>query len=134
MSLIQAGTRVRTIDETRNVTRAADKANFKNLFQAAAYIRTTARRSIRKSKKASTAGTPPNTRAGQIRNAIVFAVDRQRESAVIGPTVERVGTSGSAHEHGGSYRGGMYPKRAFMLPALIRSLPRMPATWSNSVR
>jgi len=131
--MMQAGVKVRTIDETKKVARAVDQAEFKNLFQAAAFIRTTARRSIRRGKKASAPGKPPNTRAGQIRNAIMFAVDREREQAFIGPTVERVGTSASAHEHGGRYRGADYPKRPFMLPALMVALPRMPQMWANSV-
>ena len=39
------------------------------------------------------------------KTAILYAVDRERQEAVIGPAASVAGTSGYPHEHGGRYRG-----------------------------
>ena len=118
----------------RKVKAAASRTNFTNLAHASAAIRLTARRSIRRGKKQSPAGTPPHTRKGQLKRAILYAVEKQKASAVIGPAYEMVGTSGSAHEFGGRYKRQRYPRRAFMGPALRENLPRLPKIWAASVR
>jgi hypothetical protein len=135
---------------------AASRANFTNLTHAAA-IRLTARHSIRKGSKArgrdeqgrfksagrvrpSMPGTPPHTRKGQIKRAILYSVERPGaragtgSRAFIGPSYEMMGVSASAHEFGGRFRGQRYPRRAFMGPALRENLPRLPRMWAGSVR
>jgi len=120
--------------DVETVRKRAEQGSFKSLGHAAAAIRLTARRSIRKSKSYSAPGAPPHTRRGLLRGAILYGVERYRDSAVIGPTYERVGTSAMAHEFGGRYRKERYPKRPFMGPALEKLTPRLPGFWAGSVR
>ena len=128
------GIYVRTEDRSQQVKRKVKDANFRNLGHAGAAIRLTARRSIRRSKKPSRPGTPPNTRGGQLRRAIVYAVERREERVVIGPDYAVVGVSAVAHEFGGHYRGDYYESRPFMGPALMKSRDRLPQQWAGSIR
>jgi len=121
-------------DETHRVKRAAKKGNFNSIGHAAASIRRAAMRLIRRSKtKPSPPGQPPRTRAGLLRKAIVFDVDKRRERAIIGPRASVVGTAGAAHEHGGQYKGQRFPQRSFMGPALETSAPRLGRHWKGSI-
>ena len=115
------------------IRRATDRANRKNLFRAAASIRLTARRSIRRRKGPSRKGTPPHTHTGRIKKAIMFAVE-SNDNAVIGPTVERIGQAGGAHEHGERFKGDRFDKRPFMGPALEKMRTKLPKRWQGSVK
>jgi phage gpG-like protein len=126
--------KVKTKDETKKVLAKARQGNFKNLGHAGAAIRLTAKRSIRKRKKASPEGQPPSTRRGQLRGAIMFDVEKPKDLVVIGPEETKVGTSGAAHEHGGKYKRQRYPKRPFMGPALEKTQDRLPKLWAGSVK
>jgi len=126
--------KVRSCFDSRKVINAAQRSNFKNLAHASAAIRLTARRSIRRARKQSFAGSPPHTRKGQLKRAILYAVEKQKATSVTGPAYEMAGTSGSAHEFGGRYKKQRYPRRAFMGPALQENLPRLPKMWAGSVR
>ena len=128
------GMNVRTRADFRKVQRKARRANITSLAHAGASIRLTARRSIRRRKGPSAPGTPPHTRRGLLRNAILYAVEPHRQSVVVGPSIEVVGTSATAHEFGGRYRRRRYPRRPFMGPALERTAPRLPRHWAGSVR
>jgi len=110
------------------------RANFKNLGHAGATVRLIARQSIRKRKKASPTGTPPSTRKGQLRRAILYKVEKERATVVVGPDANIVGTAGKAHEFGGRYKREVYPRRPFMGPALAKVRDRLPEMWANSVR
>lgn len=126
--------KVKTKFDARKVVKAARAGSITSLGHAGAAIRLAARHSIRKGKKASQAGTPPNTRKGRLRNAIKYAVSKSPPSAVIGPDAEVAGTSGKAHEFGGRYKKEHYDKRAFMGPALEKTKDRLPAFWAGSVK
>ena len=115
------------------VKKPAQQAAFKNLGHAGAAIRMTARRSIRKSKKASPSGTPPHTRRGQLQRGILYAVDKDAGSVVVGPAYKIVGQSGKAHEFGGRYKKQNYPKRAFMAPALEKNESKF-SMWKDSIK
>jgi len=128
------GIRSRSRFDIEIVRKRAEQGSFHSLAHAAAAIRLTARRSIRRSKSYSAPGTPPHTRRGLLRGAIVYGVERHRDRALVGPTYERVGTSAMAHEFGGRYRKERYPKRPFMGPALEKLTPRLPGFWAGSVR
>ncbi len=121
-------------DETRRVLKKAREASFKSLGHAGAAIRMAARRSIKRGGGKSQEGTPPHTRKGRLKNAIMYAVERERQSVVIGPDVEMAGAAGKAHEFGGRYRKENYPKRPFMGPALEKLRSRIPSMWAKSVR
>lgn len=107
---------------------------FRSLNHAAAAIRLTARRSIRRSPKESASGTPPHTRRGLLKRSLLYNVDKAKMRAVIGPAYSIVGRSGSAHEFGGKYYGRKYPKRAYMGPALRQQAKRIPRMWANSIK
>ena len=128
------GANVRSFFDAKTVQRKANDGSIRALGHAAAAIRLTARRSIRRSPTYSDPGTPPHTRRGLLREGILYAVEKDAARAVIGPTFEMVGTSGSAHEFGGRYRGDNYPARPFMGPALEAIRPRLPSFWAASVR
>jgi hypothetical protein len=127
-------TRAKTRFDACKVVKAARSGSIKSLGHAGAAIRLAARHSIRKSPKASPAGTPPHTRKGRIRNAIKYAVIAAAQSVLIGPDVEVAGTSGKAHEFGGRYKREMYDRRAFMGPALEKTKDRLPPLWAGSIK
>jgi hypothetical protein len=116
------------------VAAAARRGNFKSLGHAAAAIRLTARRSIRPSRRASAPGRPPHTRRGLMKRAILYAVEPEGTSAVVGPDAAFVGGSAQPHEFGGRYKGQEYPRRPFMGPALEQVRDRLPRHWAASVR
>lgn len=126
--------KAKTKDETERVLTKAKQGSFKSLGHAGAAIRLTAKRSIRRRKKASPEGQPPSTRKGQLRGAIRYEVEKQKDLVVIGPEHSKVGTSASAHEHGGRYKRQRYPKRPFMGPALNKTKDRLPKLWAGSVK
>jgi len=145
------GARARTRFDGDKVRRAAKKASIESLGHAGAAIRLTARRSIKKAPKArgrdekgrfvsaggtipSAPGKPPHTREGQMKRAIVYAVEKERQDVVVGPDYAVVGPAGMAHEHGGRFRGGRYERRPFMGPTLEKVRDRLPRMWAGSVR
>ncbi len=85
-------------------------ANFRNLGHAAGVIRKAARRSIHKRKKASTPGQPPHTQTRNLPHAVLYAVTRDREFAVVGPSSHfgrRIHKVAALHEfsgYDGTYR------------------------------
>ncbi len=126
--------KVRTKNSFRKLRAKAKQGSISSLGHAGAAIRLAARRSIRKSNAASAEGKPPNTRKGQIRRAIMYAVDKDQGLVIIGPQYQVVGRSARAHEFGGRYRRQKYPKRPFMGPALQKIQPRLPRMWAGSIR
>lgn len=128
------GARVKTKFDGKKIIKKAKSSSIKSLGHAGAAIRLTARRSIKRSAVESQPGEPPHTRKGQLKRAIVFSVETNKQSVVIGPDASVVGSSGSAHEHGGHYRRERFPKRPFMGPALEKLKTRLPQRWKNSVQ
>jgi len=126
--------KVKTKFDGKMVSAAAKRANITNHGHAGAAIRLAARHSIRKAKGPSTAGTPPHTRKGRIRNAIKYALAPGKQSVVIGPDAEVAADSGAAHEFGGRFRQENYDKRPFMGPALEKTKDRLPRMWAGSVK
>jgi len=106
----------------------------RSLGHAAAVIRLTAKRSIRKRKRASSPGRPPHTHTKRLPSAILYRVDKTRQVALIGPSARIVGIAGAEHERGGRRRKERFPRRPFMFPALEKTAPRLPKHWAGSVR
>lgn len=144
------GAVVQVVDRLKAVRAAAEKASVNNLNHAAASLRKAAQASIQKAppatrvsrKKgvrrarhaASAPGSPPYTGRGALKNAIVF--DQARPGnlrAIVGPRGSRVGTSASAHEFGGEYKGGHYPQRPFMRPALEQTIDKFAGSFQASI-
>ena len=114
--------------------RRAAEGSIRSLEHAGAALRLTARRSIRRSRKASPPGQPPHTRRGQLKRALRYAVEKERERVLIGPTYTVVGRSAAAHEFGGRYKRQVYPKRPLMGPALMKMKDRLPRMWAGSIK
>ena len=129
--------------DRKRITRAADRATSRALSQAGAFIRTTARRSIRKRKAASPPGKPPSSHAGHLRRLILFGYDRREQAVVIGPMPFRSGEAPPLLEFGGRVtrkgrrgkrRRMRYVARPFMGPAMEKEKPKFPRLWADSVK
>jgi hypothetical protein len=85
--------------------------SFKNLGHASGYLTKAARNSIRRRKKPSAPGTPPHTPTGKLKRLFRYAVNRARQSSVIGPIpgIPSAGTVWNLHEHGGIGRKKFKP-------------------------
>ena len=132
------------------VVRSVDAATRRVLGKAGAFVRRTARSSIRKRKRISPPGQPPSSHTGLLKKFIFFGYDRRRRSVVIGPArlARTAGIAPRALEHGGrsvtTTRGRRGKRkrtvptrvraRPYMGPALNKELPRIPDLWRNSVR
>jgi len=128
------GLAVRTRFDGGNVLAKARRGSVESLGHAGGLVRKVARHSIRRSPVASAPGTPPHTRRGQLRRAILYAVEKDRRSVVIGPDYSVIGLAATPHEFGGRYLRQRYPKRPFMGPALENVQDRLPRFWAGSVR
>lgn len=123
-------------DRMPQLRKAVKQYNIESLGHAAAIVRKTVRRSIRRrtGTNYSKPGQPPKTKTGLLRNSIVYDVDRQAEEAVIGPTANLIDGLGALHEFGGKTRRGRYEPRPFMGPAYEKILPRLPESWRRKIR
>lgn len=79
-------------------------------------------------------GHAPYTHTGRLPASILYAVDAQREYAVAGPALSRIGLAGAEHEHGRQFRREPHARRPFMFPALEKARPRLPSHWAGSIR
>jgi len=134
--------------DRKKVLRAADRANRQNLSRAGAFVRTTARHSIRRRKGASKPGSPPSSHTGLLKRFIFFGYDRRRQTVVVGPMRlnQKVGNATEVLEHGGTSvviqglrrrrrkRRVRIRARPFMGPALRKEAPKFPKLWAHSVR
>ena len=120
--------------DSRRLLRIVNKANYRALRSAGAYVRKSARNAVHKSKRASEKGTPPHTRRGLLKRSILFGVDKSRMSVVVGPAKKFIGISMTAHEFGGMYRRRFYPKRPLMGPTLQKTAPQLPKLWADAVK
>lgn len=130
------GIQARFTDTSKRVEAAAEKANFRNLFHAAASVRKQTRESIERAPKniASAAGSPPHTHRGQyLKRAVLFFVDAPRDEAIIGFSAARVGDVGAVHEFGERRGRAQYPKRPTLGPVLEHSASRLGDEWRGSI-
>jgi hypothetical protein len=134
-------------DQSR-VLRATQRANVRNLTTVGAFIRRRTRSLIRERRRPSRPGQPPSRQTGQLRNRILFAVDRRRPSVVIGPVRRKSTTPAEALERGGKTvavtrtnrgtrrRTFRIQARPYMQPALDAEIREgtLERVWANSVR
>jgi len=116
------------------------------LVQFAAFVRRSAKSSIRKRKRCSLPGQPPSSHKGLLRDFILFAWDEATRTIVIGPrklSGMMSDTALHALEFGGPsmvYRGRgrkevlLIAPRPYMYPAMERELPKFPAMLRDCVR
>ena len=135
----------RVFFDSKTVRNKTDKATRRVLSRFGAFVRRTARRSIRKRKKPSQPGKPPSSHLGLLKRFIWFGYDTVRRSVVIGPvrlSQKGCGEAPSALEHGGivTMQSGdektqaRIRPRPFMGPALEKEQDQLPALWRDSVK
>lgn len=131
--------------DTRAVARKVDTATRRVLSRFGAFVRRTARSSIRKRKKASPPGKPPSSHTGLLKKFIFFGYEPAKRSVVIGPvrlSQNGRGEAPSLLEYGGAMKMERRGKRKrakvrprpFMGPAMDKEEPKLPAMWRDSVR
>jgi hypothetical protein len=125
------------------VTSAADRGTRKVLSKFGAFVRQTAKTSIRKRKAVSEPGQPPSSHTGLLKRNIFFVFSPQTRSVVIGPILLNQRTDAPRLlEHGGTvvrkkgtnFVRMKYRARPYMGPAFEREQQKLPALWRNSVR
>ena len=131
--------------DRRAVTTRMEPAKRKVLSRFGAFVRRTAKGSIRRRKKPAPPESPPSSHTGLLRKFIFFGFDRGRHSVVIGPVrLDRRGRgeAPSLLEYGGQTtlvrrgkrRRTMYKARPYMGPAFEKEQPKLPAMWLDSVK
>lgn len=131
--------------DSPKVVRVVDKSTRRVLSRFGAFVRRTAKGSIRKRKKASAPGKPPSSHTGLLKRFIFFGYDRQKQSVVIGPTQltdNNRGDAPSILEYGGrtTIEGNKKKTRVrisarpFMGPAFEKEKPNLPSLWKNAIK
>jgi len=127
------------------VVSKVDAATRRVLSRFGAFVRRSAKSSIRKRKKAAPPGQPPSSHTGLLKKFIFFGYDADRRSVVIGPTRLNQKGRGEAPpllEYGGKatlVRRGKkkhvtYQARPYMGPAFEKEKPQLPAMWRGSIK
>ena len=127
--------------DSPKVLGAVDKATRKVFSRFGAFVRRTAKGSIRKRKKESAPGQPPSSHTGLLKRFIFFSYDPGRKSVIIGPmrlTENNRGDAPSALEYGGTAtvdkKTVNIRSRPFMGPAFEKEKPNLPQLWKNSIK
>jgi hypothetical protein len=130
--------------DRKAVLGATDRAARKVLSRFGAFVRTTARHSMRKRKGVSEPGSPPSVHVGLLKKLLFFGYDPARKSVVIGPTpLHGTAEAPPLLEYGGRARVkdrkgrsvlATYRPRPFIGPAFEREKPKLPAMWAGSVK
>ncbi len=106
--------------DSAKVQAATSRAERRVLSRFGAYVRRSARSSIRKRKRPAAIGSPPSSHTGHLKKFIFFAYDVRRQSVVIGPVRlnNKPGDAPAALEYGGrshvirrNRRGRRHPQR-----------------------
>lgn len=125
------------------VTGAVDKATRKVLSKFGAFVRQSARTSIRKRKATSEPEQPPSSHTGLLKRNIFFVFSPETRSVVIGPILLNKGTDAPRIlEHGDTVVRRRrnrrvrikYERRPYMGPAFEKEQSQLPALWRNSVK
>jgi hypothetical protein len=132
--------------DSRGVQAATTRAERRVLPRFGAYVRRSARSSIRKRKRTSAPGQPPSSHTGLLKRFIFFAYEPRHRSVVIGPVRlnQKTGEALPALEHGGRVRivsrkcrrrkTVTIRPRPFMGPAFEREKTGLSAMWRDSIR
>jgi hypothetical protein len=97
--------------DRKRVIEAVGRANADALSKGGAFIRRTAKGSIRKAKSPAKPGRPPHSHIGTLKELIFFSYDEATRSVVIGPTPFGAGTAPRALELGGQVSGRVNRRR-----------------------
>lgn len=125
------------------VTRATERGTRQVLSQFGAFVRQTAKSSLRKRKAASAPGQPPSSHTGLLKHNIFFVFSPASRSVVIGPILLNKGTDAPCIlEYGDTVVRRRrnrrvrikYEPRPYMGPAFEKEQARLPALWRDSVQ
>lgn len=83
------------------VQRAVDTAKRQVLSRGGAFIRQTAKRSMRRRKGSAAPGQPPSVHEGSLRRLIFFGYDEHTDSVVVGPVGFKRSIAPNVLEFGG---------------------------------
>ena len=138
---------------SKAIPRRVDAASRKVLSKFGAFVRRTARSSIRKRKGASKPGRPPSSHTGLLKKFIWFGYEPNRKSVVIGPAklTSKNTDAPETLEYGGTttlmetkWTGRKRKKRQkqrvriaarpFMGPAMEKETPKLSSMWRESVK
>jgi len=131
--------------DRKGVRNKMDSATRRVLSRFGAFVRRTARSSIRKRKHPSTPGKPPSSHTGLLKKFIFFGYEPTKRSVVIGPARLSHNGKGEAPrllEHGGTGTVKRKQKRTiarirarpFMGPAMTKEESKLPQMWRDSVK
>ena len=137
-----------TFFDRQAVLDATSRVERKVLSRFGAFVRTTARSSIRKRKKPAPPGMPPSSHTGLLKRNIFFAYEPERKNVVIGPirlnakhtdapaTLEHGGTTTIVRRRKGRkfVQKVQIDARPYMGPAAEKERQKLPALWANSIR
>lgn len=128
--------KVKTRSEIPKVIRKARREREISLGRAAAYIRRVYKTTVRGTKggKPRPKGQPIRSRTGLVRKAVIYAVDKRNERALIGPSFNVVGNSVARHEHGLRYKGRKHDKRPTTPTVLDKSAPKLAEHWRTILK
>ena len=73
------------------------------------------------------------TKAGQIKNAIRYEIESNKQVAAVGQAASEMGKSAMPHEHGVRFRAQVFPKRPTMGLALEKLRPKLTGFWAASL-
>ena len=129
---------------SKAVLSATDRATRRVLSKFGAYVRRSAKSSIRKRKRVSRPGKPPSSHTGLLKRFILFGYDPAKRSVVIGPVRLTHGARGDAPsllEYGGSTalkkdgkrKRARFRARPYMGPAFDKEKNKLPQMWRDSV-
>jgi len=130
------------------VLKRAKKTRHAKLRRFGAFVRQTAKTSMRRRKKSSAPGQPPSAHAGHLRDLMYFAVAPDARNVVIGPVAFHRGEVPRLLEEGGYATMTKYTRwsdepydvvvhikpRPFMAPAFQSELAKLPPQWRDSIR
>jgi len=121
-----------------------DAATRSVLSKFGAFVRRTARGSIRSRKAPAAPGSAPSSHTGLLKRLIFFGYDPARQSVVIGPaplrsTVEApplLEYGGTARRKGrnGKTKSATYQARPYMGPAFEKERKVLPPLWRDSIK
>ena len=150
--------------DRKKVMDKVGQATRRVLGRFGAFVRRTAKSSLRKAKISKAPGKPPNSHVGRLRELIFHAYGDRSQSVVIGPVSFGDGGVPLLLEEGGVVQGRKkrvrvnkqgrfttsraksvdwvtlpagdrkYHKFPYMKPALDKELPGLPAMWRNAVK
>lgn len=128
------------------IKRAVDRSTLRVLSRFGAFVRRTAKSSIRRRKRVSDPGKPPSSHTGKLKRFIWFSYDPKAKSVVVGPTSFGSGESKpELLEHGGTgivvaqkrgkrtKKNATYKARPFMGPAFEKEQPKLPGMWADAL-